>query len=239
VQAILPRIQRRHVTYGMSPQADYSAKSIRHEGLITHFKAYKRGTSLGEFSVRMPGAHNVQNCLAVIAIADELEVPLDVTKDALSTFSGVARRFTVIGEARGITLVDDYGHHPAEIEATLEAAQRAYGRRVVVAFQPHRYTRTRDLFDEFTRAFNNADVLLVTDVYAAGEKPIPGVSSETLVQAIREHGHHAVRYVADKRSLPDVLEELVQPGDIVIALGAGDVNQCVRELNARFSAPAS
>ena len=236
VQAILPRIGRRHVTYGMSPQADYSARRVQHHGLSTRFLAYRRGEALGEFEVNMPGTHNVLNTLAVIAVADELEVPLDVTKQSLATFGGVARRFTIIGEPAGITLVDDYGHHPAEIEATLDAAQRAYGRRVVVAFQPHRYTRTRDLFEGFTRAFNKADVVLVTDVYAAGEAPIAGVSAAGLAQAIREHGHHDVTYVADKKALPDALERRVQPGDVVIALGAGDVNACVRELKARLEA---
>jgi UDP-N-acetylmuramate--alanine ligase len=236
VQDILPRIHRRHVTYGLSPQADYHARAVQHRGLEMRFVGYKREECLGEFTVRMPGVHNVQNCLAVLAIADELEVPLEITKQALATFGGVARRFTIVGEVGGVTLVDDYGHHPAEIEATLDAAQSAYGRRVVVAFQPHRYSRTRDLFVEFTRAFNKADVLLVTDVYAAGEAPIEGATSEALVRAIREHGHHAVQHVPDKKQLPDVLMELVRPGDIVIALGAGDINQSVRELQVRLGA---
>jgi UDP-N-acetylmuramate--alanine ligase len=236
VQDILPRIQRRHVTYGLSPQADYHARAVQHHGLEMRFQGYRRGQALGEFTVRMPGLHNVQNCLAVVAIADELEVPLDVTKSALATFGGVARRFTVVGEAGGVTMVDDYGHHPAEIEATLSAAQSAFGRRVVVAFQPHRYTRTRDLFHEFTRAFNQADVLVITDVYAAGEEPIEGVSSETLAQAVREHGHHAVQHVPDKTKVADALMAIIEPGDIVIALGAGDINKSVRELYARLSA---
>ncbi|MCC6645395.1 MAG: UDP-N-acetylmuramate--L-alanine ligase [Polyangiaceae bacterium] len=234
VQDILPRIPRRHVTYGLSPQADYHAKRITARGLSMVFEAYRRGEPLGEFEARMPGLHNVQNCLAVIAVADELEVPLDVTKESLRTFGGVARRFTVVAEVGGVTLVDDYGHHPAEIEATLSAAESAYGRRVVVAFQPHRYTRTRDLFHEFTRAFNRAHVLLVTDVYAAGEAPIEGATSAALVQAIREHGHQSVRHVPDKRTLPDELEKIARPGDIVIALGAGDVTQAGRELAARL-----
>ena len=146
----------------------------------------------------MPGAHNVLNALAVIAVADELEVPLDVTREALASFHGVQRRFTVLGQpeySKGgregdVMIVDDYGHHPAEIEATLDAAQRGFDRRVVVAFQPHRYTRTKLLFDEFTRAFNKADVVLVTDVYPAGEKPIEGATGEELAEAIRAHGHH-------------------------------------------------
>src|SRR6476620_11118899 len=209
VQDLLPRVQRRYVTYGVSPQSDYAARGIQFRGLETSFNAYRRGEPLGGFTVRMPGAHNVLNCLAPIAVADELEVPLDVTKQSLATFGGVARRFTVVGQSGGVTLVDDYGHHPAEVRATIEAAQRAYpgeGHRIVVAFQPHRFTRTRDLFDDFTRAFNQADVLFVTDIYPAGESPIPGTSAERLVQAIREHGHHDASYIADKADLPEALE---------------------------------
>jgi UDP-N-acetylmuramate--alanine ligase len=237
VQDILPRIPRRHVTYGVSPQSDYAARGIQFRGLETSFNAYRRGEPLGGFTVKMPGAHNVLNCLATIAVADELEVPLDVTKQALATFGGVARRFTIIGQVGGVTLVDDYGHHPAEIRATIEAARRAYpgeNSRVVVAFQPHRHTRTRDLFDDFTRAFNQADVLVMTDIYAAGEAPIPGVSAEKLLQAVREHGHHDASYVHDKNDLPEALERIVRPGDVVIALGAGDVNASVRALKARL-----
>ncbi|WP_437716583.1 UDP-N-acetylmuramate--L-alanine ligase [Sorangium sp. So ce448] len=239
VQDLLPRIPRRHVTYGVSPQSDYSARGIQFRGLETSFNAYRRGEPLGGFTVKMPGAHNVLNCLATIAVADELEVPLDVTKQALATFGGVARRFTVVGSIGGVTMIDDYGHHPAEIRATIDAARRAFpgeDHRVVVAFQPHRHTRTRDLFDEFTRAFNQADVLLVTDIYAAGEPPIPGVTAERLVQSIREHGHHDARFIADKADLPEALEKIARPGDVVIALGAGDVNACVRGLKARLEA---
>ncbi|WP_437977212.1 UDP-N-acetylmuramate--L-alanine ligase [Sorangium sp. So ce295] len=239
VQDLLPRIPRRHVTYGVSPQSDYSARGIQFRGLETSFNAYRRGEPLGGFTVKMPGAHNVLNCLATIAVADELEVPLDVTKQALATFGGVARRFTVVGSVGGVTMIDDYGHHPAEIRATIDAARRAFpgeDHRVVVAFQPHRHTRTRDLFDEFTRAFNQADVLLVTDIYAAGEPPIPGVTAERLVQSIREHGHHDARFIADKAELPEAIEKIARPGDVVIALGAGDVNACVRGLKARLEA---
>jgi UDP-N-acetylmuramate--alanine ligase len=239
VQDILPRIARRHVTYGLSPQADYSAKGITQRGLETHFRAYKRGEPLGEFVLRMPGVHNVQNCLATLAVADELEVPLDVTAQALSTFGGVARRFSVVGEVAGVTLVDDYGHHPAEIEATLAAAQAAaYAGRIVVAFQPHRYTRTKTLFNEFSRAFNRADLLFVTDVYAAGEAPIEGATGEALASAVTAHGHHAARYAPNRAALVDELAAICRPGDVVIALGAGDINQVVRELGARLGGGA-
>jgi UDP-N-acetylmuramate--alanine ligase len=247
VQEILPRISHRHVTYGTSRQADYRAKNLRFEGLSTRFDAYRREELLGEFAVKMPGAHNVLNALAVIAVADELEIPLDVVREAIGSFHGVQRRFTVVGQptmerngSRGdVMIVDDYGHHPAEIEATLNAAQSGFDRRVVVAFQPHRYTRTHSLFHEFTRAFNKADLLLVTDVYPAGEAPIEGATGEALAHAIRKHGHHGVEYIADKKKLAARLHEIVEPNDLVIALGAGDVNASVRELFSLLSKGAA
>ncbi|HEY1690734.1 MAG TPA: UDP-N-acetylmuramate--L-alanine ligase [Polyangiaceae bacterium] len=243
VQEVLPRIDRRHVTYGVSRQADYRARNVQYEGLATHFDAFRRDAPLGRFVVHMPGAHNVLNALSVIAVADELEVPLDVTRDALASFHGVQRRFTILGtpsiERNGkrgeVMIVDDYGHHPAEVEATLDAAQRGFDRRVVVAFQPHRYTRTKLLFDEFTRAFNKADLLFVTDVYAAGEAPIEGATGESLANGIRAHGHHGVTYVKDKRRVAQALCDVVEPGDIVIALGAGDINASARELLAMLA----
>ncbi len=239
VQDLLPRIRRRHVTYGLSPQADYCARNLKFTGTLSSFVAYRKGEPLGEFGVRMPGQHNVLNCLAAIAIADELEVPLDVMKNALATFGGVDRRFTVVGQHDGVTLVDDYGHHPAEIVATLEAARRAYDGRVVVAFQPHRYSRTEQLFEEFTRAFNKADVVYVTDIYAAGERPIDGISSHALVEAIRQHGHHHVRHVPDRRDLATSLAEAAEPGDVVIALGAGDINKVLRSVAVELDARAT
>ncbi|HJL14198.1 MAG TPA: UDP-N-acetylmuramate--L-alanine ligase [Sandaracinaceae bacterium LLY-WYZ-13_1] len=230
VQDILPQIEKRTATYGLSAQADYRAKDPVVEGLTTKFQLIRRGEDRGEVSVKMPGIHNVLNTLAVIAVADELEVPLDVTRRALEGFGGVHRRFTVVGEADGVTVVDDYGHHPAEVQVTLEAAQRAYGSRLVVAFQPHRYTRTHHLFDELTRAFNRADVLLITDVYAAGEAPIEGASSERLTEAIREHGHRDVSWVGPRETLVDALLTRLEPGDVVVTLGAGDITKTGPEL---------
>jgi UDP-N-acetylmuramate--alanine ligase len=243
VQEILPKLERRHVTYGVSRQADYRAKNLRYEGLATRFDAFRRSDPLGEFVVKMPGAHNVLNALSVIAVSDELEIPLDVVRDAIGSFHGVQRRFTVVGQPMltkngktgDVMIIDDYGHHPAEVEATLDAAQRGFDRRVVVAFQPHRYTRTQSLFNEFLRAFNKADVLVVTEVYPAGEAPIPGANGDALAQGIRAHGHHAVRYVPDKKKVIDALLEIVEPGDLVISLGAGDINASARELAAALS----
>ncbi len=236
VQDLLPRIQRRHVTYGLSPQADYSARSVRAQGVMSSFVAHRRGESLGEFLVRMPGRHNVLNTLAAIAIADELEVPLDVMKDALSTFHGVGRRFSVVDVPEGVTLVDDYGHHPAEIRATLAAARGAFDQRVLVAFQPHRYTRTAHLFDDFSRAFNDADEVLLTDIYPAGESPIEGVTSERLAEAIRSHGHHSVDYLSDREELARQLATRARPGDVVITLGAGDINRVLSTVAADIRA---
>jgi UDP-N-acetylmuramate--alanine ligase len=171
-------------------------------------------------------------------VADELELPLDVVKEALATFHGVARRFSIVSEPEGVTLVDDYGHHPAEVEATLKAARNAYSERIVVAFQPHRYTRTQHLFDEFTRAFNEADILFVTDIYAAGEAPIPGISGQRLAQGIAEHGHNAVRYVAERSLLASEIARSVRPGDVVIALGAGDINKILPAIASEIGARA-
>jgi UDP-N-acetylmuramate--alanine ligase len=230
VQELLPRVRRRHVTYGLSPQADYSARALSFRGTTTSFVAYRRGDPIGEFNVQMPGQHNALNCLAAIAVADELEVPIDVIKDSLATFHGVARRFSIVAEVNGVTLVDDYGHHPAEVRATLAAARRAYDGRVLVAFQPHRYTRTQLCFDDFTLAFNEADQLLLTDIYPAGESPIAGISAETLAESISRHGHHGVRYVGDKQEAARLLAAEARPGDVVIALGAGDINKILDQV---------
>ncbi len=233
VQSILPHVKGRHVTYGVSPQADYCARGIKHRQLTTVFNAYRRGEPLGGFSLCMPGQHNVLNCLAAIAVADELAVPLDVTKKALATFGGVGRRFSVTAQVGGVTLVDDYAHHPAEIRATLEACREAFPaeqHRIVVVFQPHRYSRTRDLFEEFSCAFNQSDLLLVTDIYHAGEKPIAGVDSAQLVEAIAQHGHQGVELMADKDDVPQHLAKQLREGDVVLTLGAGDINRCLQPL---------
>lgn len=230
VQSILPDIDKRVATYGLTAQAEYRARLPQAQGLSMRFELVRHGQNLGEYSVCMPGIHNVLNALATIAVADVVGVEHATVKEALSTFSGVARRFTVVGEVNGITIVDDYGHHPAEIQATLEAAQRAYGRRLLVVFQPHRYTRTRDVFNELTQAFNAADVLWVTDIYSAGEPPIEGVSSEGLVQAIRAHGHRDVTYLSASTDIRAAVLERTQPGDVIITLGAGSITRLAPEL---------
>jgi UDP-N-acetylmuramate--alanine ligase len=234
VRDLLPKIKRRFVTYGESRQADYIAEALTYRGLETSFQVQHHGRSLGEFVVRMPGRHNVLNCLAVIAIADELAVPLDVVKESLATFRGVARRFTVVAEPNGIALIDDYGHHPEEVRATLSAARNAYHQRILVAFQPHRYTRTRALLSEFAQAFDQADVLFVTDIYPAGEQPLPGVSGGALARETARHGHRAVCHVADREELCERLAAAARPGDVILALGAGDINRILAPLEQRI-----
>ena len=227
----IPRIRKRFMTYGLSSQADLRATHVKLDGFNTSFTAHYKGYRLGDISFKMPGAHNVLNALACTAVALELDVPFDKIQEGFAQFGGVGRRFTVKGEKNGIMVVDDYGHHPAEIRATLSAARNGWPeRRLVVAFQPHRYSRTKELFNEFVTCFYDADLLVLTDIYAASEQPIPGVSAERLAEEIRRHGQRDVTYIADRLILPDHLANVVKEGDIVITLGAGNIWQASDEL---------
>ncbi|MGQ0504206.1 MAG: UDP-N-acetylmuramate--L-alanine ligase [Myxococcaceae bacterium] len=230
VQALLPAIEKRFVTYGSAHTADYRYANVKVSGFTTSFQAWRRDEDLGEFTVRMVGAHNAQNALAVVAVADEMDIPLDTVRTALAEFGGVQRRFTVRGEAKNILVIDDYGHHPTEVKATLAGARRAFGRRVVVAFQPHRYTRTRDLLQEFATSFNDADVLFVTSVYAASEEPIPGIDGKRLADEITAYGHRDVTHVEKRAELPAAMLARLKDGDLVITLGAGDITNTGPEL---------
>jgi UDP-N-acetylmuramate--alanine ligase len=232
VQAILPRITRRAVTYGFSSQAEWCARDVRPLAPGSRFEVVRDGQVLGEVTLPLPGRHNVANALAALAVAAELDVPFEGAAAALAAFPGVERRFETLGEARGVRVVDDYGHHPTEIRATLAAARSVHPGRVVAVFQPHRYTRTRDLFDDFATAFNDADRVVVTEVYAAGEDKIPGAEGGPLADAIRAHGHRDVRFVGDLEAVAPSLAPELEPGDWVITLGAGNVAQAGRALLA-------
>src|SRR5512146_1777979 len=222
VQAILPNLTKRFTTFGISSQATYRARNIRRDGLLTKFVAWRRADELGEVVLPMPGAHNVLNALGVLAISDFLAIPFDTYVKALAQFEGVARRFTVRGEVGGVTVVDDFGHHPAEVRATLSGARLNFaGRRIIAAFQPHRYTRTRDQWAEFPKAFHDADKVVICDVFAAGEKPIEGITSAELVRRAREAGHPDIHHIARREDLARWLAEQAQQGDLVITLGAG------------------
>ena len=234
VQTILPSITRRTVTYGTSAQADVEVSEIRCGPFASDFHLRYKTTDLGCFHLRIPGRHNVLNATAAVAVAMELEVKPDAIREALNTFSGVDRRFQVRGKERGITVVDDYGHHPTEIRATLDGARLCGFRRIHVLFQPHRYTRTYHLMDEFGRSFHQADNVFVLDIYAASEKPIEGVTAEAVVERIRQFGHRGVEYVGSIDAGVEALYRVAQDGDLVLTLGAGSVWQAGEKLLQRL-----
>jgi UDP-N-acetylmuramate--alanine ligase len=223
IQELLPRVQKRYQTYGMSTQADYQARDVSLRPLGSRFKVLHHGEDLGWFELSVPGVHNINNSIAAIAVARELEIDLETIRKSLKEFSGVQRRFTIKGEVDGIIVVDDYGHHPTEVRATLAAAAAGMERRVVVVFQPHRYTRTQHLQTEFFTAFNQADKLVIMDIYAAGEKPIPGVSGEALAEGVKKYGHKDVVYIAEREKIVEHMAAALRKGDLLITLGAGDV----------------
>jgi UDP-N-acetylmuramate--alanine ligase len=225
VQSILPAIKRRVITYGTTAQADVEATELTLDAFASNFRLRYRTTDLGHFHLRIPGRHNVLNAMAAIAVAMELEVAPGTIRDALATFSGVDRRFQVRAVEHGITVIDDYGHHPTEIRATLDGARVCGFKRIHVLFQPHRFTRTFHLMDEFGSAFNQADTVFVMDIYAASEKAIEGVTAEALVDRIRQFGHRGVEYVGTIERGVDALLAIAQDGDLVMTLGAGNVWQ--------------
>jgi UDP-N-acetylmuramate--alanine ligase len=230
VQSLLPRLKKRFTTYGLTPQADFQAKEIVFEGLSTSFDVIRQRQEIGRLSLRMPGLHNVYNALAALATAFELDIPFRVVQETLRDFGGIQRRFQIKGEKKGVLIVDDYGHHPVEIMATLKAARTGWGKRIVAVFQPHRYTRTQALFNDFLTAFYDADVLILTEIYPAGEDRIEGVESRALFEGLRGHGHKDVTYLADKKEIVEHLLRILSPGDLVITLGAGDIWQVSEEL---------
>jgi len=224
IASLLPLLQRRKITYGLTEQADLYAARIQVKGRSSEFSVVFRGTELGRVCRNSPGRHTIYNSLAAIAVALELEIDFAVIARALAEFEGVQRRLQVKGEENGVLVIDDYGHHPTEIRATLDAVRDGWpDRRLVVAFQPHRYTRTQALFEEFTTAFHRADELILTDIYAASEQPISGVSSESLLEAIKKHGQRHTKYHADVTTLPADLLNNVRAGDLVLTLGAGSI----------------
>lgn len=230
VQDILPRIKRRYVTYGFSTQADITAHAINLSGMNSCYRLKIRGEEMGPIKLRVPGRHNVLNSLAAVGVGLELGISLEDINAGLESYSGVDRRFQVKGDHGGILVVDDYGHHPTEIRASLATAKEAFGRRTVVVFQPHRYSRVKGLFDEFCRAFHQADLLLVTEIYPAGEDPLPDVTGQRLADGIKEHGHRDVRFVEDMQTIPQILKELAREGDLIMTLGAGSVTSLSDEL---------
>ncbi|HXN24986.1 MAG TPA: UDP-N-acetylmuramate--L-alanine ligase [Candidatus Dormibacteraeota bacterium] len=231
VQAIIPQVKRPVITYGTSSQADLILSEIQLKGFESEFHLSYRGEDLGKFRLPTPpGIHNVRNAAAAAAVALYLNIPVDLIREGLEKFTGVGRRFDVKGVINGITLIDDYGHHPAEIRATLEAARGCNFNRLLVLFQPHRYSRTKHLWDEFCSAFNQTDLLVMTDIYAANEMPIAGVSGETLAQAISAAGHKNVIFRSSMQEGIEYLQHEARPGDAVLTIGAGNVSRALGEL---------
>jgi UDP-N-acetylmuramate--alanine ligase len=226
VQEIIPRISRRLCTYGFSPQADLRAAKVLIEGMNSSFTVMAGEQELGEVIIGLPGRHYVQNALAAIAAGLEMGLDFDLIRRNLRQFSGVQRRLQIVGECRGAIVIDDYGHHPTEIIATLGALRQAFPeRRLVVVFQPHRYTRTKHLFADFLVAFNEADELLVTAIYPAGEVPIEGITAEHMAEEIKHHGHKNVRYFTDQPAIVSYLRDNLRDDQVLVTLGAGDINK--------------
>jgi UDP-N-acetylmuramate--alanine ligase len=238
IQGLMPRLSRKLRTYGVSAQADLTASGIEVKGFDSRYEAALKGERLGEIRLAVPGRHSIHNSLAALAVALEFDVAFEEAAERLASFHGADRRFQLKGTIDGdVMIVDDYGHHPTEIRATLAAAREGWGRRTVVVFQPHRYSRVRALTQEFARSFYEADVLIVTPIYAAGEDPVPGVASSLLFEAIRSHGHRDVTLVESLEEAEVAARSAIRPGDMVITLGAGDVGRIGERLLAN-SLPA-
>jgi UDP-N-acetylmuramate--alanine ligase len=220
---IRPHLKKRVLSYGTTPQCDVRAVDISYSERNSHFTVLRDGKELGTIAVGVPGEHNVKNALAAVAVGLEVGVSFDAIARALAKFTGVYRRFEIKGEHKGVLVIDDYAHHPTEVKATLDAVRRGWRRRVVALFQPHTYTRTRDFHEEFGKSFFNADLVLLTDIYAARERPIQGITGELIAESARDYGHRNVVYVPDRNDLASRALTLIQPGDIVVTMGAGDI----------------
>jgi UDP-N-acetylmuramate--alanine ligase len=234
IQQILPNVKRRTLTYGTSAQADLRITHSKAGHMESEFGLTYHGQDLGCFKLRVPGAHNTLNATAAVAVGLELDIPIDVIREGLAKYTGVDRRFQIRGMEHGVTVIDDYGHHPTEIRATLQSARSCNFKRVHVLFQPHRYTRTQALMDEFARAFHQADTVFVSDIYAASEAPIAGVTSQALVEQLERFGHRGAQYVGSLERGIELAAELAGAGDAVITLGAGSVSQAGDQILERL-----
>jgi len=237
VNVMLASYHKPVISYGITSDADYTAKNIRFTNNKTVFDAYKHNGLLGKITLTIPGLHNVKNGLAACAVAMELGVPFPVIATSLANFAGVKRRFEIVGMENGVTVVDDYAHHPSEIRATILGAKAAGYKRIVAVFQPHLYTRTRDFMDNFATALSLADVLYVTEIYKSREEPIAGISGKTIVDKAVKCGHKAATYIETKDSIPSIIAQSAQDGDVVLVMGAGDINTICGNILTELSHP--
>lgn len=229
LQSLIPALERRIITYGFSTQSDISARDMRFDRFSSACRLFHKGRPLGTLKLNVPGKHSILNAMASTAVGLDLDIPPALILEALEGYAGMGRRFELKAEVREMMIVEDYAHHPTEIMATLDAAKRGWPRRVVAVFQPHRYTRLAHLRAEFARSFNQADALLLTEIYPAGEEPIPGVSGRALYDDVQQFGHKDVHFEPDLKKVPAALLKIVRPGDIVIFLGAGNITKAVPE----------
>jgi UDP-N-acetylmuramate--alanine ligase len=236
LQGIIPEIERKIITYGYSAQSDIYARDFTFEGFRSSSVLFQKGKKLGELRLQVPGLHNILNAMAATAVGLDLGMPAATILQALGSYTGTGRRFEHRKTVDDIMIIEDYAHHPTEIRATLEAAKRGFARRVVAVFQPHRYTRLSKLLTQFATSFNQADVLVVTEIYPAGEDPIPGATGQALFDEIRQFGHRSVFFEPDLKKIPVLLEKIAAPNDMVIVLGAGNVNRIIPEIIARLEA---
>jgi len=235
IQSLIPRLEKKYITYGLLSQADYTARNVTFRGLDTWFDVFYQGQALGQIHSVAPGRHNVLNTLAAVAVGMELNLTFEVIAQALKGFTGVQRRFEILQDTPALTVVDDYGHHPVEVQVTLRTAKEVWpARRLVVVFQPHRYSRTQALLKQFWSAFNDADCLIVTGIFAAGEEPIAGVSAGSLAEGIKNFGHKNVECIESLSDALDTLVSLLKPGDVLFTLGAGNVWELGRDLLANL-----
>ncbi len=230
LQSLIPLLDRRVITYGFSTQADVFARDPEFKGFSSTSTVFWQGSKLGKMKLNVPGLHSIQNAMAAVAVGLDLDVPAPAIFEALEKYSGIGRRFELKETVNGIMVIEDYAHHPTEIKATLEAAKRGWPRRIVAVFQPHRYTRLSLLMKQFGTSFNQADILIITSIYPAGEEAIPGINSEALCREIRQYGHKMVIHEPDMRAIPKRIQELAQPGDMVFVLGAGSINKIISEI---------
>ena len=236
LQGIIPALERRIITYGFSTQSDISARDLRFDKFSSESALTHKGRPLGTLKLNVPGKHSVLNAMASVAVGLDLDMPPALILEALESYAGTGRRFELKAEVRDMMVVEDYAHHPTEIRATLDAAKRGWPRRVVAVFQPHRYTRMAHLKSDFARSFNQADVLVLTEIYPAGEEPIPGVTGRALFDDVQQFGHKDVHFEADLKKVPAALLKIVRPGDIVIFLGAGNITKVVPEFVKKLEA---
>jgi UDP-N-acetylmuramate--alanine ligase len=232
LQSLIPQLERRLITYGFSTQADIFARDHSFSDFRSTSALYHKGKKLGTLKLQVPGKHNISNAMAAVAVGLDLDIPPKVILRAMEDYTGIGRRFELKKKVKDIMVVEDYGHHPTEIRATLDAAKRGFARRLIVVFQPHRYSRLSLLMDSFATAFNQADVLVVTEVYPAGETPLPGISGQVLYEEIRRFGHRDVHFEPSLKKVSRLLKRLARPGDIILAQGAGNITKAVPEIIA-------